>query len=979
MAESVMMTLRVMCWGMILGLGLSAGGASLQATFEKGPDADRAEGRPACLGARGEPAPGKGGGQALRTPKGGAVYAAENNISLREGTVSFDFQPSWNGDDNRVHVLFAVYTGDPKNYLQISKLGARSGNANTLGGAFVVNGRCTYIGEHDGSRLPVAHWKKGEWHRIELAYDAGRYYFRVDGRDTFTGERLPFASEPGAKTRIVLGESGGDVFDNLTIEPVCRFRFEAPTAAGALPEAAVVFLDEATPYGADRPAAVGWNALPTSLGPLPLQLDGQYYAWGIAAHAPNRITYRTGKKFDRFQALIGINDSAGLRGSVLFKVLGDGRELFRRYQTRTDAPFPVSVDIRGVDRLTLVTSDGADDFCDHSVWVDALVARRDAVVPPPSRVAESPVKRRQSGVATADAAALEEEAYRFRGEDLTARAGEAQVLFAAGNVLDAFDPAAPRSFAPQGELSGFAAPDEFETLGVVLGAPAELTGVTVEMTPLRQDSGMEIPPDRVELLYGMRMRESLRYDRPTEQYLVTTRFLRRWQQQSLRAGHFRELFVRIAVPEDQAPGRYRAELRVRDGGGRQLAALPVDFEVLPVKLRLPDDKWFGMYYDMNRVRHDDTAFRAEIRDLLEHQVTMLFCGDYLKPAFQVQPDGSCRPDFTTMDAGIDKLVDAGFRGKLVVSCELGEVIGLFYEMNGVAGRAAAAAEALKNPEYLRLAVDVMNGIRALQRKYPQVELIITTMDEVFNHGRLPLYLAGVKAARQVPGFQYYITFHFLDERADRMRQELAPYVDYRCHHMLSWEWYLARGNTAEAYQQELDRYGSVAGAYYNPVGAYYSPAWYRLIMGLEFVEGPLSFQMPWMYYSCLLDPFTFPDNHGSHIFGFYSAADGEVVSARIWEGYREGMDDLRYLSTLKALIREQAAARPELAAEAAAFVRATLDGMPKSQGLPNGPALRGDPLECPWTGKLAQEYDYQRLQQIRRRCAEYIAGLQQKG
>lgn len=77
----------------------------------------------------------------------------------------------------------------------------------------------------------------------------------------------------------------------------------------------------------------------------------------------------------RFTALVGVDDAKGSGGSVIFRVVADGRVLFDSGRmTGATAAKPVDVDVTGVRRLKLVadpTADGqANDWAD---WAGAHV------------------------------------------------------------------------------------------------------------------------------------------------------------------------------------------------------------------------------------------------------------------------------------------------------------------------------------------------------------------------------------------------------------------------------------------------------------------------------------------------------------------------------------------------------------------------------------------------------------------------------
>jgi len=105
----------------------------------------------------------------------------------------------------------------------------------------------------------------------------------------------------------------------------------------------------------------------------PIRLAGQRFDHGIGCHSYARIDYAIGGVYESFVATIGIDDSMRPRGSVVFRVHGDGTVLFDSgtLTGRSDARI-VSIDVRQVKTLSLIV-DFADglDLSDHAVWAGA--------------------------------------------------------------------------------------------------------------------------------------------------------------------------------------------------------------------------------------------------------------------------------------------------------------------------------------------------------------------------------------------------------------------------------------------------------------------------------------------------------------------------------------------------------------------------------------------------------------------------------
>jgi alpha-galactosidase len=107
----------------------------------------------------------------------------------------------------------------------------------------------------------------------------------------------------------------------------------------------------------------------------PLLLDGKRFDHGLGTHATSTYRLALGGQGERFTATVGVDDEVGERGSVEFKVLGDGKPLWESGLMRGGQPGKeVSVALDGVKMLTLSVEDGGDGIdYDHADWADAKI------------------------------------------------------------------------------------------------------------------------------------------------------------------------------------------------------------------------------------------------------------------------------------------------------------------------------------------------------------------------------------------------------------------------------------------------------------------------------------------------------------------------------------------------------------------------------------------------------------------------------
>jgi hypothetical protein len=108
-----------------------------------------------------------------------------------------------------------------------------------------------------------------------------------------------------------------------------------------------------------------------------LKLGGRPYDRGLGTQSRTLLAYRLEPGDQRFQATVGLDDRAGPLGSVVFRVLVDGKERASTpSMTARDAPRSLDVDLTGARILILATEFGdRGDVQDLADWVEARIIR----------------------------------------------------------------------------------------------------------------------------------------------------------------------------------------------------------------------------------------------------------------------------------------------------------------------------------------------------------------------------------------------------------------------------------------------------------------------------------------------------------------------------------------------------------------------------------------------------------------------------
>jgi hypothetical protein len=109
----------------------------------------------------------------------------------------------------------------------------------------------------------------------------------------------------------------------------------------------------------------------------PMQIGDRVFPRGLGHHANGEIVVELGGQYSVFRCLVGVQWQGGNRGSVIFRVLVDGRlEWETGPMSDSDSPRPVEVSVAGARELRLVASDAGDGIgCDMANWAEAALIR----------------------------------------------------------------------------------------------------------------------------------------------------------------------------------------------------------------------------------------------------------------------------------------------------------------------------------------------------------------------------------------------------------------------------------------------------------------------------------------------------------------------------------------------------------------------------------------------------------------------------
>ena len=333
----------------------------------------------------------------------------------------------------------------------------------------------------------------------------------------------------------------------------------------------------------------------------------------------------------------------------------------------------------------------------------------------------------------------------------------------------------------------------------------------------------------------------------------------------------KQFWITVHVPADARSGRYVGSMELA-AAGRVVAKLPLQLEVLPFDLApnpLESSIYFHWGFTLDERgpgtltinRRSTAQFRAELADLLAHGV-----------------------DNPTIGVPFDS-------GQLPLELKLRQEAGMRHDRLYY-----LVANTWHAPEQLKKIIEMARG-------FGFTEFYFYGADEA----------VGDKLTEQRKQWQQV---HDLGGKvfvAGQAGQNFPLVGDLQ-------DLLVCYGDPTRAEAAKWHSKGHKIFCYANPQGGIEAPETYRRNFGLLLAANNYDGGMTYIYYSGTpsWDDWAIPP-YRQHNF-VYPTADG-VIDTVQWEGYREGIDDLRYLGTLRQAIAEaKAAGHASQAAAAQAFM-----------------------------------------------------------
>ena len=461
-------------------------------------------------------------------------------------------------------------------------------------------------------------------------------------------------------------------------------------------------------------------------------------------------------------------------------------------------------------------------------------------------------------------------------------------------------------------VRAFAARDDYEPMTFTVLPLRDLANIDVEVTDLRTKAGRTISRDDIDVRYVRYMHVRPNYRVYGTHYRAPDVLMPMESGPLTKHENFR-VWLTVYVGSFAPEGVYAGEAKIKSNR-KVLAAVPLKLRVLPFELEKDRSLVYGQYYrhPFRSTGSAPDAFsrrwwrrKAEMEhaDMAAHgnnTITMGLRG-------RQNAEGKWGMNYDYVALCIDLYRRYGFYQPIPMHIPT-SVLYHKYMKKGMGSHLRLVE--MPPPEFFDEMTEMVRVIEAERKRRQWPEFLYYPVDEPGRHKPSVDFMTGVlKAIKRVSGVRTYVTADPTHEQFDPMR----PYIDVWCCQPFNPE--------REIILADMEKRGVTYWCYPNHVAGEndHTPVTgARMTYGFGFWRSGFRALIPWIYQSNNGDPWNYLDASSMDFFN-RTGDDGEPIPVAMWEAYREGIDDGRFITTLDRWIeRATNAGLTEAAAEAEA-------------------------------------------------------------
>ena len=462
------------------------------------------------------------------------------------------------------------------------------------------------------------------------------------------------------------------------------------------------------------------------------------------------------------------------------------------------------------------------------------------------------------------------------------------------------------------DVKAFATWGEYEPLNFVIHPLRDLKGVRVAFSELKSKTGQLIQPSSIDVRYVKYMWVRPNYTTVGVYYPAPDVLMPLTAADLTKGENFR-VWATVRVCEGTPAGVYVGKASVLCGD-KKIHEVGVKLRVLPIVLEKDQSLGYQMYYNhpyrgMNSASDPFSRewFRnqaeTEHADMVAHGMNGITLGVWA-PA---PKDGKWTFNFDSLAETIDLCRKNGFDRPMALQIPTFATYSKY-----VKAPVGSHLRGIQVPPqaFFDEVTEMVAKIEAERKARQWPEFLYYPVDEPSTSADSVAFMVEVmKAIKKVPGVRTYVTA----EPAHEQFKPMFPFVDVWCCQPFEPEREVVVADMKKRPGVEYWCYPNHA----NGENDHTTVTGARMTYGFGLWKSGFRTLIPWIYQSVAGNPWNYLDGPYMDFF-VRTADDGSPIPVAMWEAYREGIDDGRYITTLERWIeRAKAAGREDLAKPAA--------------------------------------------------------------
>ena len=466
-------------------------------------------------------------------------------------------------------------------------------------------------------------------------------------------------------------------------------------------------------------------------------------------------------------------------------------------------------------------------------------------------------------------------------------------------------------------LETFAARDDYEPLTFTVLPLRDFDSAMVSVSDLRTEDGHVIPASDIVVRYVLYKWVRPSYNVHDTYYRAPDLLPRLETPQPLQANENFRVWLTVYARADAPAGVYRGT-SILTLEGQPAAEVPIVFRVLPITLEKDQSVRYGTYY-----KHP-SRYISKAPDPFSHQwwsrkleqdFASMAAHGYNAYVAAISAhrseDGRWQTGLGDLESQLDMARGYGFQVDGPIVCRFSYPLGKRYR-HYMGKDIPTHLYGIRMPprEFFDDVTELVRAFEAERKQRGLPEILYYPIDEPSRTPASMQFMTAIfEAVKKVPDVRVYVTA----DPADPGFAPLKPYVDVWCCHVFSLP---REERDADKRERGVEHWcypNRIAGENdHTPVaGARMTYGFGRWRMGYPAL-------LPWTFEGFSGAPENYLDGYMMDFFN-HTADDASVLPCTLYEAYREGIDDGRYVTTLENWIeRAREAGYGKEADEAAA-------------------------------------------------------------